>query len=76
MLRGDQQSRGRAGLRTRPRESSAPPITSREFDTWWRQHEVRAQRAEHKLIRTLGGRIFRYDPRLRMVLYVPVEDGS
>lgn len=58
---------------------------SREFDTWWRQHEVRAQRAEHKLIRTPGGKIVRYDyiglpvmedPRLRMVLYVPVEDGA
>ncbi|MCO5400906.1 helix-turn-helix transcriptional regulator [Ralstonia soli] len=58
---------------------------SREFDTWWRQHEVRAQRAEHKLIRTPGGKIVRYDyiglpvmedPRLRMVLYVPVEDGT
>ena len=55
-----------------------------EFDTWWRQHEVRAQRAEHKLIRTSGGKIVRYDyiglpvmedPRLRMVLYVPVEDA-
>ncbi|WP_296226643.1 helix-turn-helix transcriptional regulator [Ralstonia sp. UBA689] len=58
---------------------------SREFDTWWRQHEVRAQRAEHKLIRTSDGKIVRYDyiglpvvedPRLRMVLYVPVEDGT
>jgi transcriptional regulator with XRE-family HTH domain len=59
--------------------------SSREFDTWWRQHEVRAQRAEHKLIRTPGGKVVRYDyiglpvmedPRLRMVLYVPVEDGA
>jgi transcriptional regulator with XRE-family HTH domain len=58
---------------------------SREFDTWWRQHEVRAQRAEHKLIRTPGGKIVRYDyiglpvaedPRLRLVMYVPVADGS
>jgi transcriptional regulator with XRE-family HTH domain len=59
--------------------------SSREFDTWWRQHEVRAQRAEHKLIRTPSGKVVRYDyiglpvmedPRLRMVLYVPVEDGA
>jgi transcriptional regulator with XRE-family HTH domain len=59
--------------------------SSREFDTWWRQHEVRAQRAEHKLIRTPAGKVVRYDyiglpvmedPRLRMVLYVPVEDGA
>lgn len=59
--------------------------SSREFDAWWRQHEVRAQRAEHKLIRTPEGKIVRYDyiglpvmedPRLRVVLYVPVEDGS
>ena len=59
--------------------------SSREFDTWWRQHEVRAQRAEHKLIRTAGGKVVRYDyiglpvvedPRLRMVLYVPVADGT
>ena len=58
---------------------------SREFDAWWRQHEVRAQRAEHKLIRTPDGKIVRYDyiglpvmedPRLRMVLYVPVDGGS
>jgi len=58
---------------------------SREFDAWWRQHEVCAQRAEHKLIRTPDGKIVRYDyiglpvmedPRLRMVLYVPVEAGT
>lgn len=58
---------------------------SREFDTWWRQHEVRAARAEHKLIRTPGGKVVRYDyiglpvmedPRLRLVMYVPMEDSG